>query len=79
VRTRQQLLLVGAAADALLAPPLLLAQVLKRVLNHERPGGAPKSDPGMPSSHANSERARAAGLHTAAQGGAARCSRGAIA
>jgi hypothetical protein len=29
-------------------------QVLKHVLNHERPDNAPKADPGMPSSHANS-------------------------
>lgn len=31
-----------------------LCKVLKRVLNHERPDNAPKTDPGMPSSHANS-------------------------
>jgi dolichyldiphosphatase len=29
-------------------------KVLKRVLNHERPDGAIKADPGMPSSHATS-------------------------
>lgn len=27
-------------------------KVLKKVLNHERPEGAEKADPGMPSSHA---------------------------
>lgn len=29
-------------------------KALKRLLAHERPAGAPKADPGMPSSHANS-------------------------
>jgi dolichyldiphosphatase len=29
-------------------------KALKRLLNHSRPEGAPKADPGMPSSHANS-------------------------
>jgi dolichyldiphosphatase len=29
-------------------------KLLKRALNHARPEGAPKADPGMPSSHANS-------------------------
>jgi hypothetical protein len=32
-------------------------QVLKHVINQERPDQAQKSDPGMPSSHANSESA----------------------
>jgi hypothetical protein len=48
----------------------VLLQMLKRVLNHARPDDAPKTDPGMPSSHANSEcmlvAAQAAALHHAA-------------
>jgi dolichyldiphosphatase len=40
--------LAGAIANA------LLGKVLKRIIKEERPPGAPVSDPGMPSSHANS-------------------------
>ncbi|CAG9463749.1 unnamed protein product [Pedinophyceae sp. YPF-701] len=40
--------LVGSIAAA------FNCKLLKRVLNHERPDGAQKSDPGMPSSHAQS-------------------------
>jgi len=32
----------------------LNGKILKRILNHERPDGAVKADPGMPSSHATS-------------------------
>lgn len=40
--------LLGAVANS------LLSVVLKRTLNHERPAPAMRSDPGMPSSHAQS-------------------------
>ncbi|KAL6911337.1 hypothetical protein ACP4OV_000142 [Aristida adscensionis] len=40
--------LLGAVANS------LLSQILKKVLNHERPAPALRSDPGMPSSHAQS-------------------------
>uniref|UniRef100_A0A0A9DNH6 Phosphatidic acid phosphatase type 2/haloperoxidase domain-containing protein n=1 Tax=Arundo donax TaxID=35708 RepID=A0A0A9DNH6_ARUDO len=40
--------LLGAVANC------LLSQILKKMLNHERPAPALRSDPGMPSSHAQS-------------------------
>ncbi|KAJ1280627.1 hypothetical protein BS78_04G246900 [Paspalum vaginatum] len=40
--------LLGAVANS------LLSMVLKKMLNHERPAPALRSDPGMPSSHAQS-------------------------
>lgn len=40
--------LMGAVANT------LLSSVLKKLLNHERPAPALRSDPGMPSSHAQS-------------------------
>lgn len=52
----------GPDASAPLAP-----QVLKRAINERRPASARKQDPGMPSSHANSEAApRATGATAAA-------------
>ena len=39
---------LGAVANS------LLSVILKRMLNHERPSSALRSDPGMPSSHAQS-------------------------
>lgn len=38
-----------------LVTPTLTVQVLKHVINQQRPDNGQKSDPGMPSSHANSE------------------------
>ncbi|XP_062220042.1 lipid phosphate phosphatase epsilon 2, chloroplastic-like [Phragmites australis] len=40
--------LIGAVVNS------LLSQILKKMLNHERPASALRSDPGMPSSHAQS-------------------------
>ncbi|KAL6634980.1 hypothetical protein ACP70R_027651 [Stipagrostis hirtigluma subsp. patula] len=40
--------LLGAVANS------LLSHILKKILNHERPAPALRSDPGMPSSHAQS-------------------------
>ena len=40
--------LLGAVGNS------LLSMVLKKMLNHERPAAALRSDPGMPSSHAQS-------------------------
>jgi dolichyldiphosphatase len=40
--------LLGAVANS------LLSLILKKTLNHERPTPALRSDPGMPSSHAQS-------------------------
>jgi dolichyldiphosphatase len=39
---------LGAVANS------LLSMILKKMLNHERPSSALRSDPGMPSSHAQS-------------------------
>lgn len=41
-------ILLGAVSNS------LLSTVLKKMLNHERPSSALRSDPGMPSSHAQS-------------------------
>lgn len=40
--------LMGAVANT------VLSSILKKLLNHERPAPALRSDPGMPSSHAQS-------------------------